>query len=84
MARPDDRSPLGPESERAATALQIEVLRRLSGARRFEIALEMSDLACEFARAGIRSRHPAWTEAEVSRELVRYAFLPGRPPDGLP
>lgn len=71
----------GPDSESAAAEMQLRILRSLSGAQRLQIALEMSDLARELSRAGLRARHPDWSEAQVTRELVRYAFLPGKPPD---
>ena len=74
----------GPDSERAATELQVEILRGLTSGQRLQIALEMTDLAREFARAGIRARHPAWSEQQINRELLRIAFLPGSLPDWLP
>jgi hypothetical protein len=74
----------GPKNDAEADAMQVEILRRSSGAQRLRIALEMSDLAREFSRVGIRSRHPDWSEAEVSRELLRYAFFPESVPDWLP
>lgn len=74
----------GPRNDREAEAIQVEILRRLTGSQRLTIAFEMTDLAREFAKAGIRSRHPDWTERQVSRELLRIAFLPNSLPDGLP
>jgi hypothetical protein len=71
------------ENEREAKAMQREILRRMTGAQRLTIALEMTDLAREFTRAGIRARHPEWSERQVSRELLRIAFLPGRLSEGL-
>jgi len=43
----------------------------------------MSLFAKELARAGIRQDHPEWTDAQVARELLRLAFLPGQVPAGL-
>ena len=71
-------------NERDAEARQLEVLRRLPGSRRLEIALEMTDLAREFTKAGIRARHPDWPERQVNRELLRIAFFPAPLPEGLP
>jgi hypothetical protein len=71
-------------NERDAEAMQIEILRSLTGSRRLEIALEMTNLAREFAKSGIRSRHPDWSERQVGRELLRIAFLPHPLPEGLP
>lgn len=76
-------SSAAPDAERAAVEMQLRILRGLTGAQRLQIALEMSDLAREFSRAGLRARHPDWTDAEVTRELVRYAFLPDPMPDGF-
>ena len=64
--------------------MQVEILRRSSGAQRLQIALELTDMAREFARAGIRNRHPDWSDAEVSREMLRYAFFPEPLPAWLP
>ena len=70
-------------NEREAEAMQLEILRRMTGSRRLEIALEMTDLAREFSKAGIRARHPDWSEQQVNRELLRIAFLPEPLPEGL-
>lgn len=50
--------------------MQLAALRAMSGSRRAELALEMSEAVRETARAGIRTRHPEYTE-----EQVRLAFL---------
>lgn len=42
--------------------------------RRMEIALEMSRLVLETTRAGIRSRHPEYTEAMVDLALRRLTL----------
>jgi hypothetical protein len=44
----------------------------------------MTDLAREFTKAGIRTRHPDWNERQIAREMLRIAFLPKPLPDGLP
>jgi len=46
-------------------------LRRLDGPKRLEMALRMSDDSRAVALAGIRHRHPDWTDEEVHRELLR-------------
>jgi Rv0078B-related antitoxin len=60
-----------------AYAIQTEALRRLSGEQRFMIALEMSEFARELERAGIRTQHPGWSEAEVTEEIIRRQLPPG-------
>ncbi len=66
-----------------ALAVQAEVLRRLTGPQRFEIALDMSLFARELAATRLRMEHPDWSEWEVRRELLRYAFQPGPMPEIL-
>lgn len=53
-----------------ADAVQLEVYRRLGAEGRVELALRMSEEARATTRAGIRDRHP-----EYSEEEVRYAFF---------
>ena len=55
----------------------------MTGEQRLRVALEMSDFARELTKAGIRSDHPDWTEAQVTFELIRLAFLPDPVPAGL-
>lgn len=61
--------------------MQIEAA--MTGEERILQALEASLLVREFTKVGIRSRHPAWTEAQVARELLRLQFLPAELPSGL-
>lgn len=58
----------------AVQAIQDEIHRRMSGEERFRLAIEMSEMARAFARARLRTEHPDWTDWEVKRELLRYAF----------
>lgn len=48
---------------------QIELYRQMTGEQRLEIALNLHELSCEMARAGIRHQHPNADEAEVDRLL---------------
>lgn len=57
-----------------AWAVQRELLRRAGPARRLRMALEMCDDGRRLLRAGIRHRHPEWSEAEVRREEARLAL----------
>lgn len=68
----------------AADAIQLKVLRSMSGEQRMLLAFEMSLLARELAKAGIRREHPNWPEALVTRELLRMAFLPAPIPAWIP
>ncbi|HEX2077490.1 MAG TPA: hypothetical protein VHG08_07260 [Longimicrobium sp.] len=73
---PADRSPkvgitdTSPEAERIRT----ETYRRMTGEERLLLALEMSEFARELAKSRLRAEHPDWTEWELKRELLRYAF----------
>jgi hypothetical protein len=57
-----------------AAAVQEGIHRRMSGAARLELALEMSLFARELSRARLKREHPHWSDAELTRELLRYAF----------
>lgn len=57
-----------------AAAIQDEIIRRMTGEQRLLLAIEMSELAA----SRLRQEHPDWTEWEIKRELLRYAFA-GQP-----
>lgn len=71
------------DSDPEATAIQLEIHRRLSGAERLQLAVEMSIMIRELAGARLRREHPGWTESELRRELLRYAFGSGPLPPPL-
>jgi hypothetical protein len=48
-----------------AQAVQDAVMRSMGGPRRIELVVEMSAAAEALTRAGIRARHPGYTEAQV-------------------
>ncbi|MGH7563405.1 MAG: hypothetical protein ACREK5_03165 [Gemmatimonadota bacterium] len=66
-----------------AEAIQTSIHRQLSGADRLRMALEMSLAARELSLSRLRSQHPDWSELELKRELLRYAFLSGSLPAPL-
>jgi hypothetical protein len=68
----------------AAQAVQLEILRAMSGEQRLLLAFEMSWFARELAKEGIRREHPEWPEARVARELLRLAFFPAPLPSWIP
>ena len=55
----------------AATALdkQIERYRHMTGEQRLKIALDLHEMSCNVARAGIRRQHPEANKAEVENFL---------------
>jgi hypothetical protein len=66
-----------------AAALQTSIHRGLSGAERLGLALDMSITARELALTRLRHQHPDWSEADLKRELIRYALLPALLPEPL-
>ena len=57
-----------------AAALQVEIYRKMSGEQRLKLAIEMSEFARELTLSRLRSEHPEWSDWELRRELLRYAF----------
>jgi hypothetical protein len=53
----------------AALAKQIELYRQMTGQERLQIALNLHELSCQIARAGIRAQFPAATPGEVEQKL---------------
>ncbi|MDO9693325.1 MAG: hypothetical protein Q7W56_01190 [Candidatus Latescibacteria bacterium] len=53
-----------------AAALQISILRGLSGEQRLMTAIEMSDLTRELCRSRLRGQHPDCSEADLRREFL--------------
>jgi len=60
-------------SERAA-AIQEQLHDALDVEGRFQLAMRMSELAREFAKAGLRDRRPELGEHELLRELARTLY----------
>jgi hypothetical protein len=44
-----------------AQAVQVKILRSMSGEKRLLLAMEMSLFTRDLARSRIRSEHPEWT-----------------------
>lgn len=63
MKRPGDTTP-------EAWAVQLEILRRMTGPERVAMAFEMSEAARALSEAGIRHRHPEWNEGRVRDALM--------------
>ena len=59
------------DTTHAAREAQAEVYRRLEAGARVRLALEMSEAARELTRAGIRARHPEYSDLEVEQALRR-------------
>jgi ATP-dependent Clp protease ATP-binding subunit ClpA len=57
-----------------AAAIQAAIHRRMTGEQRLLLTIEMSEFARELAASRLRQEHPDWTDWEIKRELLRYAF----------
>jgi len=59
-----------------AAAVHAAVLRRMSPEQRVRAAFEMSDSLRELTLAGLRTRHPDWSEVRLRDELlwIMYGF----------
>lgn len=57
-----------------AAAIQEKLHDALGPEGRFQLAMRMSELAREFAKAGVRDRRPDFTDTEVLRELARLFY----------
>ena len=53
-----------------AWRVQLEILRRMTGPERVAKAFEMSDAARSVSEAGIRHRHPEWSDEQVRDALL--------------
>jgi murein endopeptidase len=54
-----------------ADALQADIYRRMTPARRLELAIAMQHQARELMDAGLRQTHPGLTDGERRREVAR-------------
>ena len=63
MVRPADTS-------REAWQVHLEALRRLTGPERVAMAFEMSAAARDLTEAGVRHRHPDWSDEQVRDALL--------------
>jgi hypothetical protein len=57
-----------------AASVQTEIHRHLGLQGRFRLAIEMSELVREFAKAGVRSRHPDLDERGVLAKLMHELY----------
>lgn len=57
-----------------AAEIQANIYRKMTGEERLRLAVEMSVAARELTLARLRAQHPEWSDRELKRELLRYAF----------
>jgi hypothetical protein len=53
-----------------AAAIAADLNRAAGSTRRFQQALELSDFLREMAKAGLRARHPEYSDEELVRALT--------------
>jgi len=66
----------------AALDEQIARYRRMTGEQRLAIALDLHEMSCDMARAGIRRQHPEADEAQIEQLLHRRIELARAPRPG--
>ncbi len=62
---------LARDTSPAARRAQLDAMRRLDGPTRMVMAFEMSEEARHISEAGIRHRHPEWSDGEVHDALLQ-------------
>jgi hypothetical protein len=67
----------------SAAEIQASIQRKLTDSQRLAIAWDMSQMVRSLALARLRSEHPDWSDFELKRELLRYAFWPDPLPAAL-
>ena len=58
------------DTDPAVTALLVAAYRRMSPAEKIQRVLECNAAAEAMAKAGLRTRHPGASEAEIQRRLA--------------
>ena len=62
------------DTSREAAEIQDGIHRRMTGAERLRLDVEMSIAARELTLARLRAQHPEWSNRALKRELLRHAF----------
>jgi hypothetical protein len=60
----------------AAERMQNEIIRKMTPARRLEVARGLYETAWKLKTAGLRQQHPDWSEEQVLAK-VRRVFVTG-------
>ncbi len=63
--------------EELLTPEQVAIYRKMPGEKRLQLAEKLYWSAREMTAAGVRSRHPDWSQDQVTAE-VRRIFLNAR------
>ena len=59
------------DTSREAAAKQLEVLRNLGPAGRLKLTMDLCDNLRNITKAGIRHRHPDYTEQQVTQAYLK-------------
>lgn len=59
------------DTSEEAWSVYLNVLRRMPPERRFEIGLELNALSRRLLEAGVRARHPEYTDEQVRLAVIR-------------
>jgi hypothetical protein len=54
--------------------MQVSVLERIGPERRADAAIDLSEFVRSLYLAGIRSRHPDWSDEDVVRHVVSSEY----------
>jgi len=72
-----DSNPANDTSARSA-AVQLDLYRNAGPSGRAQVAVELSDAVRETTVAGIRRRHPEYSEREVALSFLRLVYGLGK------
>jgi len=64
------------DTSAAALEAQLDAIRRISPVERLRRAFELSEAMRELALAGLRTRHPGLSEAELIERLLERSPAP--------
>lgn len=62
------------DTTREAFMTQFGVYGRMTPVQRLQVAFKMSDFLRDIAAAGVRNRHPDYTEAQVRQAVIRQTL----------
>jgi hypothetical protein len=65
------RAMIYPQSIEVVDRISAELFKKMSPARRLEVAFGLGAMARQVVGAGVRHFHPEFTEDEVTREVAR-------------
>lgn len=67
-------NPLAPDTPLEVTRYQYDVLEKLGPAGRAQLAMRLSDSLRRFVEAGVRMRHPEYSNRQVQLAGLRLAW----------